>query len=67
MANPQFPREKMSIGLAIDRNQSWLYPRSDRIPFTREHFADVVFISGTNTIDADLEIDMAVTNKDWGR
>ncbi len=67
MANSEFVREKMSIDEAMSPDIAGVYDRDDLLSFTRQNFADIVFLSNYPHVDADLEIDMTVTRKPWGR
>jgi hypothetical protein len=67
MGSPHFARIKRSIQNSPVYNFNDINDDSYQISFVRENFADVVFLSNCTRAEVNLEIDMAVTSKPWGR
>ena len=67
MSACNFDCQKMSIEEAIEPDKAGFYKGYNLIPFTRENFADIIFLSNCPMAEVDLEIDMTVTSKPWGR
>jgi hypothetical protein len=67
MLSDGFRHEKDSIDNALLQRVLKTNDINGFIPFTRQNFADIVFISNCDPVGLDLEIDMTVTDESWGR